>query len=436
MEKLSPTNRFKKIRNLVFIMVVGILLITPLIYWFSLNGNWQPSSVWESRNLKAFPALSYRNFKTAVKRLLQGLPTEAGELFFNQFISGDFQRDFTLAAEHQMFQRNSLIFLSKTYKWWMNQIVYTFLPDPAILPAMDSRYYVLRDGEHLIKDTISFGEQQKAEIDLRIANYYQILNDYSDINFYVYNIETLEHSPYHVMAQYFPNADNGQSLNYFLVNKPETLTFRNFAIDSFQDYKERFFRTDHHWKARASIEAYQDIYAMLKDQYEDISPQVEVNEYLEVEDLKFLGSLARGTLYPVTPEPFGYAVVDLGKYETYVNSELTIYADHQSYLDGTYDHSKYFDHYSGFYGRHEIEVHYHFGNDTGRNLLMITSSFARTNQALLASHFDDTYVLDMFFEENRTRSLNQMIKDHGITDVLIMGHPEITYYSTDNIIKP
>ena len=124
------------------------------------------------------------------------------------------------------------------------------------------------------------------------------------------------------MAQYYPNADNGQSLVYFLEKKPQALAFRNYALTSFQDYKDRFFRTDHHWNIRASVDAYQDIYAMLKEQYETISPPVEVKEYRQIKDLEFLGGFAKTTLYPVKPESLEYAVVDMEDFETYIDGEM------------------------------------------------------------------------------------------------------------------
>ena len=436
MGKLPSTNRFEKIRNLIFIVLIGLLLVTPLVYWLSLDGHWQSYSDWEDRNLTVFPALNDQDFRTAVKRIAQGLPDEAGELFFNQFISGLFQRRVSLATGHQMLLRYPLIDLSTMYKRIMVQGVYAILPDPAILTSPNSNYYFIRDDEYFVRTVKTFGEQEKADIDLRIANYEQLLSDFPDIHFYAYNIETLEYSPFHVMAQYYPNADNGQSLVYFLEKKPQALAFRNYALTSFQDYKDRFFRTDHHWNIRASVDAYQDIYAMLKEQYETISPPVEVKEYRQIKDLEFLGGFAKTTLYPVKPESLEYAVVDMEDFETYIDGEMADLGDRESYLDGSYDHGKYINHYRGFFGKQEVEVYYHFDHDTGRNLLMITSSYARTIQAMLASHFDDTYVIDLRFEENQAKTLHQMIADDDITDVLILGQADVTYLSAENAINP
>ena len=62
---------------------------------------------------------------------------------------------------------------------------------------------------------------------------------------------------------------------------------------------------------------------------------------------------------------------------------------------------------------------------------MVTSSYSRTIQMYIASHFHDTYVIDLRYEENSSKSLQQFIDEYGITDVLIFGQPTVTYYSAE-----
>jgi len=54
----------------------------------------------------------------------------------------------------------------------------------------------------------------------------------------------------------------------------------------------------------------------------------------------------------------------------------------------------------------------------------------------LASHFRDTYIIDLRFEENRLKSLQEFIDQYQITDVLVFGQPSVTYYSAEDAIKP
>ncbi|BBB49488.1 hypothetical protein [Pelolinea submarina] len=426
----------KYIQNLVFILIIFALLISPLIFWLSRNGAWTEDSILEDRKLVVFPQVSVQDFKIGLKRVYQGLYAEAGEVFFNRFISGSFQRTVNKAAAEQMLLRIPLVELAKSFDRAVIHSAYAALPDEAYPASFNSGLYVDRRGENLMQDLALFNQAEKEAIDTRIANYEQLLAEYPDIHFYVYNIETLPYSRFYPLNAYFPQADNGQSLDYFLANKPENLAFANFALNSYADYQKRFFRTDQHWNIRASLDAYEQIYALLKDQYPDISPMLTAEAIKKIDGLEFQGSMARKSLYPVEPDILEYANVSMPAYDTYVDGELSNYSGRENYLNGIYSREKFFNHYRGFYGKQQILIQFHFNNETRRNLLMVTSSYSRTIQMYLASHFHDTYVIDLRFEENSTKRLQQFIDDYDITDVLVFGQPTVTYYSAEDAIKP
>lgn len=429
-------NKQMKVQNIVFIIVIFVMMASPLVYWLSLGGEWNKSSIIEDRSLATFPRIKKQDFRTGVKRVFQGLFGEAGEIFFNDFTEGYFMRKANKAAAEQMPLRVQLVELAKLYERIVIKSAYFALPDTAIPASFDSGFYALRDASYLLRPLKTIGEQNKVDIDARIANYKELLEKFPQIQFYVFNIETLDYSESHSMVPYFPDADKGQSMEYFLDNKPAQLSFESFELDSFEDYAEHFFRTDQHWNIRGSIGAYQQIYGMLKDQFADISPLVEVEKYEIIEDLEFLGSFARKTLFPVEPDILEYAAVDLGEYTTYVNGDTLDYGGKEKYMQGSYNQKKFYNHYRGFFGKQEPLIHYHFENEIDRNLLLITSSYGRTIQMILASHFQDTYVIDLRFDENKNTPLSKLIEGYAITDVLIMGQPTVTYYSGEDKILP
>ena len=426
----------KNIQNLVFILIICALLISPLIFWLSRKGAWTEDSILEDRKLVVFPQVSLQEFKTGLKRIYQGLYAEAGEVFFNQFIGGSFQRTVNKAAAEQMLMRIPLVELAKSFDRAVIHSAYAALPDEAYPASFDSGLYIDRQGENLMQDLAYFDAAEQQAIDARVANYKQLLAENPDIHFYVYNIETLPYSRFHPLIANFPQADNGQSLEYFLANKPEELAFANFGLNSYADYQERFFKTDQHWNIRASLEAYEQIYALLKEQYPDISPMLTADAIKQVDGIEFLGSMARKTLYPIKPDILEYADVSMPAYDTYVDGELSNYSGRENYLNGIYNRDKFYNHYRGFYGRQQILIQFHFNNETQRNLLMVTSSYSRTIQMYIASHFHNTYVIDLRYEENSSKSLQQFIDEYGITDVLIFGQPTVTYYSAEDAIKP
>ncbi len=427
----------KNIQTIIFLLVIGILLISPAIYWLSRNGQWTLDSILEDRELTVFPQVSARDFRTAVKRIYQGLYPEAGEIFFNQFLDTSFQRQVNKAAAEQMLARIPLVELSKVFERLTIRGAYLPLPDQALPASFDSGLFVARDGSCLMQDVVNFTEVEKAAVNARIANYEELLQKHPDIHFYVFNIETLPYSAFHPAAAYFPQADSGRSLAYFLENKPAALPFKNFPLTGFGDYQEKFFKTDQHWNIRASLEAYRQIYAMFKEQYPDISPMLQPKYIRQVEGLEFYGSLARKSLYPVPPDTLEYTSVGKLDYITFVDGVETKYGGRDKYLSGAYNQSdKFENHYRGFYGVQKVLIQYHFNNDSQRNLLMITSSYSRTIQLYLAAHFHDTYIIDLRFEEDREKSLQDFIDQYQITDVLVLGQPSVTYSSAEDAIKP
>jgi len=412
------------------------LTLSPIFYWINLNGNWNKRSIVEERNLVAFPKISFRMLKTSIKRIFQGLYEDAGKIFFYQFINKNFQSQSEKAAADQILCRISLVEMARFFERIIIKSIYLLLPDGAYPASMKSGYYITRDEENLLRPLNVFSNEDKQNIDFRITNYKDLLAKNPKINFFVYNIEIIEYSKLYPISKYFPNADNGQSLQYFIENKPEGLIFKNFRIDSLKDFKDMFFKTDHHWNIHGALKAYDEIYQMLIEKYSEISPKVEVNEIKKVDNLYFLGSYARITLYPIEPDILEYADYEIEDYATYIDNKRTIYGNMSKYLNGTYSRNEYFNHYQGFYGEPVPLIHYHFSNESNRNLLMITSSYARMIQMMIASHFKDTYVIDLRFKEVRNKSLEEMILDYGISDVIIFGQPSVTYYSKEDSIKP
>lgn len=425
-----------RFRNFLFVILIACLLVSPMIFWLSMNGEWNENSILEERKLTVFPPVKWLDMRTAIKRIIQGLPNEAGEIFFNQFIVGKFQRKVDKAVAEQMPLRIPLVELAKLFERSVVKSAYLTLPDEAYPACLNTDLVITRDEGNLIRSVAPFTDKEKQAIDARIANYAEILRGLPQVNFYVFNIETIEYSPCHPLTRFFPQADAGRSLQYFLANKSRELRFENYAISSFEDFRGRFFKTDHHWTIRGALQAYERVHAMLREGYTDISPLLEVKEIKVVPGLRYLGSLARTTLYPIEADILEFAEFDLQKSSTYVNGEADDYGGREHYLQGVYNPEKYFNHYQGFFGGQRALVHYQFENDSARNLLMIASSHARVNQMLIASHFRNTYVVDLRFKNVQDLSIRKIVDEYAITDVLVMGQPSLSYAASDESLTP
>ena len=178
------------------------------------------------------------------------------------------------------------------------------------------------------------------------------------------------------------------------------------------------------------------IYEMLAENYEDISPILNVDKVRTLEGVSFLGSYARESLFPISPEPFEYLDIQLPAYKTIVNGKPETYGARDQYLSGNFPKQKYFNYYEGFYGSWKKLIVYEFDNTSDRNLLLISSSHARMNQMLIASHYKKTYVIDLRKQDAKTISIKKLVSEYQIDDVLFMGQPEVTYLSKGYAVSP
>ena len=140
--------------------------------------------------------------------------------------------------------------------------------------------------------------------------------------------------------------------------------------------------------------------------------------------------------YPISPESFEYLDFKLPEYKTFINGYPETYGRRDQYLSGNFTKDKYFSHYEGFYGSWKKLIAYEFDNTSDRNLLLISSSHARMNQVLIASHYKKTYVIDLRSQDAKTISIKKLVSDYQIDDVLFMGQPEVTYLSKEYAVSP
>ena len=424
------------IKNIFLVSLIFLIISLPMLYWGSLQGDWVTTSEIEGRKLSVFPKNPFQNQKTGLKRLVQGYYIEAFNLFFKDLTNGSLQNQLNEAIADQFPLRINMTEFAYNVENALITSAYSLFTDNALPASTHTTILVSRDRSRLFIPPTNFNDSKKLDINFRIQNYIEISKNNPDINLYVFNVETLRYSKFNPVANLYIKADNGSSLAYFLENKPDTLRFNNLEISSYQEFENNFFRTDHHWNIHGALKAYRMIYEMLARNYKDISPMLETGRIQTLDGVNFLGSYARESLSPISPEPFEYLDIQLPEYSTFVNGKLETYGARDQYLSGNFSKEKYFSHYEGFYGSWKKLIIYEFDNTSDRNLLLISSSHARMNQMLIASHYKKTYVLDLRRQDAKAISIKKLVSDYQIDDVLFMGQPEVTYLSKAYAVSP
>ena len=414
------------------ILLLAVIVVVPL-FWITFHQPSRQISLVEARYLTNFPAPDYRSIKTGVKRILQRKPGEALTFILGQYLDRSYQKKFEGAASDQFPLRLPLIQTARALDRSMIELAYSPLPDPAIPAAMNSGIYIMRDGSRLIAGPNKFDENRLAYIDNHLENLNDLILDHPELNFYLFYLQRLVDSPFHPLNQFFPNADKGQQFAYFLANRPVGLTLSSLTFSTFKDLLDSYFKTDHHWNIFGIQKAYKEIYKMLKTNYPDLSPALDLSKVQTVPGIEFLGSYARETLYPIPREQFEIAQVNLPPLDQTIKGETKPYNMGPGGPRGDLPKAKFADIYSYLYEVSQELVEFDNKNGPTRNLLILGSSYARPLIPLIASHYKHTYYVDL--REFTDFSFSKFVASHPVDDVLIVAN-DFMLYRDDWLIKP
>ncbi len=234
------------------------------------------------------------------------------------------------------------------------------------------------------------------------------------------NIEATE-----IGTKIMPQESTRHIYEEFLTKLDPSVKVNAVMINSFNDYYNKYYITDHHWNHHGSEEAYLGIVKMLRENYPDIVPlDAEVYEF---SDVKFFGSLSRAHANYDVWDTFGVYYRALGSHDV-ERDEAISYGSKSSqsinlrtYRNGEFNTASGYNHYTEFY-RVAKEIKYR-NNNTGRNLLLIGDSYSLPLLETVASHFDKTYVR---YEDRNWNNFPEeliyedFIKENNITDVMVI----------------
>jgi len=120
------------------------------IFWVIRGERVPERSLIEGRTLRAFPKLSFTDFKTGVKRVIHGNFIEAEDVFFNQFTERTYQKQFEQAASNQFPLRLKGISVAKTLDRKIIELAFLPLNDAAIPTDFKSDLYILKEPKAII----------------------------------------------------------------------------------------------------------------------------------------------------------------------------------------------------------------------------------------------------------------------------------------------
>ena len=207
---------------------------------------------------------------------------------------------------------------------------------------------------------------------------------------------------------------------------------KSFKINSYEDYKKKYYRSDHHWNNYGSYIGYKDL-------VDFISPG---DNYIKVENIylfdsyKFYGSYAKEARTLDIYDKFEAYTFNVPKFKLTINEDenFNVYGGKNSIISNYGNNSfiEFDNMYGVFYGYDYGELLYDFNNPKKDNLLILASSFSNPINELIASHFNKTYIVDIRHYKNdvgKDFDIDKYIKDNKIDKILVLGNS--SYYRTD-----
>lgn len=327
----------------------------------------------------------------------------------SNFYNGNFQDKLELALSDQIpFAQKMKKAYNTINSYWIKNAIKHMYSDKYFY--LGSYIYVFGDDEYLVYPPEYFRDTQE-DADARMENINKMIKAYPDIGIFIYYIEKDSDIDFET---------NNKTLNsqYLIENiKVDKKNIGIFEINSFDEYKEYFYRTDHHWNYKGSYKAYCEIIEMITED--------EPIEILDTICLKqrLSGSKASASGYgKLYNEDFYAYKLNLPEHKTYINGTESIYGLKENDYNNMED--EYIS-YGGFYGWDDGEVIFDYKDKEKENLLILGESYDNAIVELIASHFNKTYSVDLRAYEmdmGHKFEFEKYLKENNITKVLLVGN--------------
>lgn len=246
----------------------------------------------------------------------------------------------------------------------------------------------------------------------KTINYF---NNIKGADKYLYFIETED-------TKIYNNQDYIDNQYKKIVNALEVTNKDKFDLFNYNEHKEYFYRTDHHWNHKGQYEGYKEITKLLGIPENE---QVKITEE-KTYDIYFWGSKSRNaTEYDIKEKFTVYKYNNSKPVETYIDGKLSVYGKSSEYDNGQYENKTTTNHYGDYYGWDNGEIIYNYNAPEKENLLIISDSFSNGINEIIACHFNKTHIIDL--RQNKEFEPNDYIEKNNINKVLILG--DITVFS-------
>ena len=208
-----------------------------------------------------------------------------------------------------------------------------------------------------------------------------------------------------------------------------------FEYKDWEDYKQYFYKNDHHWNYKGSYKGYLEIAKLL-----GISHTIKPTGSFTVTD-PYFGSFATMTQDFDHPDELTIYTFDIPDHDTMVNKVEGSYNHFDECKNHDYDYkNEYMNLYGFCYGDDLGEVVFDFHQPKKENLLIIANSYSNPINELIAMNYNKTFVVDLRYYKAQFGydfDFEEYVKDNHINKTLFIFSPTfIRNKNTNQGLKP
>lgn len=423
-------------RDKVFLFTV-VSLVLVLVFGIVVRGE-KEKSISENRKLESFPKFSMEGFLSAdfqnnmedalTDQILLGEVFKSGyNLFKNNNTSLIVNGLLGLQNKDKDNSTRSRI-LDYDYIDFNGYKVFSDIEEPPYIRRINPKYNdfeigLTPFGNNLAKiDETSHLVYPKRTIEVaddlfnsKAGNYNKLVKAYPDLSFTSYYIET------DVDVDFIGGEISHDLVESFHGKLDESIKKAVLYVNSPEDYQKYFYKTDHHWNVEGQLQGYKDITRIIKGKYE-VPLEIEI---LSVDTAKYNGYKSRQTGNYDIYDDLSLLWVDLADHEVFINGEKRGYGNKKSYIGGNFSQEAGINHYGLANGGDFGLVEYKFNQPEEKNLLVFVESFSNPINPFIASHFDNTYFIDLRYYEDTYKKpfdFGDFVDKYDIDEVLFTGY--------------
>lgn len=270
--------------------------------------------------------------------------------------------------------------------------------------------YIKLSNINLYKNYLLYNPVSKESLEKSAQNDIDEINNLKEntkANIYLYYIENDEN--YDFSSDYRIDMENYLKDNLNIDNSSIGI----FNLESFENYKKCFYVTDHHWNYEGANKGYVEIASLM-----NLKKVLEPVETICFDKAKSDGSKAKNVgaidMFKDIMCKYRY---NYPEFEIFVSGEQV--SDYGKTTEDLLEKSIIS--YGDIYGWDYDEIIFiNKEIDNNRKLLIYSNSYSNAINKLLASHYEETYVIDG--RKYQEKTMVEYINENKIDDVLILGN--------------